>query len=131
MTSDKWRFGRSLADMPSSPQQQLLPAFPRVRRSAKIKSQGKTMSVTSIAIHGAAGRMGQRLIALAAADPQLKLVAAIEHIGHPQLGRDVGLIAGGGETGVHLSEKLTAPVDVVIDFSIPAAALGMVRTCVA
>ena len=87
------------------------------------------MSAIRIAIHGAAGRMGQRLIALTAADPQLKLVAAIEHIGHPQLGRDVGLIAGGGETGVHLSEKLTAPVDVVIDFSIPAAALGMVRTC--
>ncbi len=36
------------------------------------------MSVLRLAIHGAAGRMGQRLIALAAADPDLQVVAALE-----------------------------------------------------
>ena len=39
-----------------------------------------------IAINGAAGRMGQRLVALASSDPELKVVAAIEHAAHPQLG---------------------------------------------
>lgn len=74
--------------------------------------------------------MGQRLVALATADPQLELVAALEHDSHPQLGRDSGLVAGCGETGVPLRTTLAAPVDVVIDFSVPAAALKMVGECV-
>ena len=52
------------------------------------------MSQIRIAIHGAAGRMGRRLVALAAADPQLALVAALESPGYPQLGEDAGSIAG-------------------------------------
>ncbi|MBX9788489.1 MAG: 4-hydroxy-tetrahydrodipicolinate reductase [Pirellulales bacterium] len=88
------------------------------------------MPRTRIAIHGAGGRMGQRLVALATADPQLELVAALEHDAHPQLGRDAGLLAGCGETGVLLAAALTAPVDVVIDFSVPKAALKIVGACV-
>src|SRR3954447_21962684 len=101
--------------MPSSPQQQLLPAFSRERRSAKIKSQGKTMSVTSIAIHGAAGRMGRRLVALAAADPQLKLVAAIDSPTHPDLGEDAGTLAGLAAIGIPLASSLgdTQPSSVI------------------
>ena len=52
------------------------------------------MGTIRLAIHGAAGRMGQRLIALAAADPQLQVVAALESPGHPDLGRDAGQRAG-------------------------------------
>ena len=36
------------------------------------------MNNLGLAIHGAAGRMGQRLVALASVDEQLKLVAAFE-----------------------------------------------------
>ncbi len=74
--------------------------------------------------------MGQRLVALSTADPQLELVAALEHDSHPQLGRDAGRLAGCGETGVPLGTSLTVPVDVVIDFSVPTAALQMVGECV-
>lgn len=85
---------------------------------------------TRIAIHGAAGRMGQRLIALAGADPQLRLVAALESDHHPALGQDAGIVAGIGEAGILLSTHFPADVDVVIDFSIPAAAMTLLGQCV-
>ncbi len=53
-----------------------------------------------LAIHGAAGRMGQRVTALAAMDPRFQIVAALESANHPLLGKDAGLIAGVGEIGV-------------------------------
>ena len=48
------------------------------------------MDVIKLAIHGAAGRMGKRLVALGTSDPALQLVAAIEDVTHPDLGRDAG-----------------------------------------
>ena len=50
--------------------------------------------VLPIAVNGAAGRMGQRLVALAAEDSDLQLAAALEFPGHPRLGDDAGLVAG-------------------------------------
>ena len=47
--------------------------------------------------------MGQRLVALAAADPELEIVAALDAAGHPRLGEDAGLVAGIGPIGVPLS----------------------------
>ena len=86
---------------------------------------------TRVAIHGAAARMAQRLVALAEADPQCRLTAALEAEGHPQLGRDAGAMAGIGEIGVPLSARIddNASVDVVIDFSVPAAAARIVENC--
>ncbi len=85
---------------------------------------------TRIAIHGAAGRMGQRLIALANVDPQLRIVAALESAGHPALGQDAGIVAGMGETGILLSNQFPLEADAVIDFSIPAAAMDLLEQCV-
>ena len=82
-----------------------------------------------IAINGAAGRMGQRLIALAAMDRELSLVAALESPQHPRLGEDVGTLAGSGNLGVPLTAALNVPVDVVVDFSLPAAAEKIIETC--
>ena len=82
-----------------------------------------------IAFNGAAGRMGQRLIALASADPTLKIVAALEHAANPKLGQDAGAIAGVGPIGVPLSAKLDVPCDVVVDFSLPKAVPGIVAVC--
>jgi 4-hydroxy-tetrahydrodipicolinate reductase len=85
-----------------------------------------------IAIHGAAGRMGQRLVALTAADKELMLAAAIDAPGHPRLGQDAGVIAGVGPLGVPLASSLTpGTADVVIDFSLPAAAELIAQTCLA
>lgn len=88
------------------------------------------MTRIKIAIHGAAGRMGQRLVALVSADPGLDLTAALERPGHPELGGDAGLRAGTGPLGIPLTDELGGPVDVVVDFSVPDGTAAIVPTCV-
>jgi len=82
-----------------------------------------------LAIHGAAGRMGQRLIALAAADRELELVAALDAPNHPRLGEDAGIIAGIGRLDVPLSATLDELAEVLIDFSVPEAAEKILDVC--
>jgi 4-hydroxy-tetrahydrodipicolinate reductase len=89
------------------------------------------MSTIRLAINGAAGRMGQRLIALASADPDFKLVAAVEYAGHPRLGTDAGPIAGASPLGLPLASSLDAAADVMIDFSTPAGTDTALKTCLA
>ena len=57
----------------------------------------------NICISGAAGRMGQRLIALALEDPELHLAYTVEHDGHPWIGKDIGIVS-------NLGKELGAPV---------------------
>ena len=45
------------------------------------------MNNLGLAIHGAAGRMGQRLVALASVDEQFNVVAAFESAEHPRAGK--------------------------------------------
>lgn len=77
--------------------------------------------MTRLAIHGAAGRMGRRLIALSQDDPALILAAAVDHPGHAEQGNDAGTLAGTAELGVALRDALpdAGTTDVVIDFSLP------------
>jgi 4-hydroxy-tetrahydrodipicolinate reductase len=83
----------------------------------------------SIGIHGATGRMGARLIQLIQADPSLTLGAAIDRVEHPGIGQDIGPLVGLGNLGVPLRSSLDVPVDVVIDFSAPAASLAIGQVC--
>src|SRR5262245_11936392 len=83
-----------------------------------------------LAIHGAAGRMGQRVTALASNDSRFKIVAALESADHPLLGKDAGMIAGIGEIGVPLGVVGESNADVVIDFSVPDAAVAVIEHCV-
>src|SRR5262245_4282884 len=84
-----------------------------------------------IAIHGAAGRMGQRLTALASADSELKLTHALESAGHRRLGEDAGRVAGVGPLEVQLTASLGErdKPDVVIDFSVPEATSAILSAC--
>jgi len=82
-----------------------------------------------IAIHGAAGRMGQRLIALGSQDEEVKLTAAIESSSHPKVGQDAGLVAGIGELGLSFSPEWGEGTEAVIDFSVPAGAEAITRIC--
>lgn len=88
------------------------------------------MSKIRLAIHGAGGRMGRRLVALGSVDHDLKLVAALESSAHPDIGKDAGVLAGVGELGVLLASHLNTDVDAVIDFSVPAATVGVAKLCV-
>lgn len=80
-----------------------------------------------LAVHGAAGRMGRRVVALAADDPAFRLVAAIEQPEHRCIGQDAGTLAGCGEKGVPVSSPWPEAIDVVIDFSLPEAVEGVVE----
>ena len=87
---------------------------------------------TVIAINGAAGRMGQRLVHLAHADKALTLGAALESLNNPCQDRDIGEVCGLGTLGVPVRSEL-APgqrVDVVIDFSTPEGTMSLLKTCV-
>src|SRR6478752_7437988 len=83
-----------------------------------------------LAIHGAGGRMGQRVTALAAKDSRFTIVAALESANHPLLGKDAGMIAGIGDLGVPLGVVGESNADVVIDFSVPDAAVAVIAHCV-
>jgi 4-hydroxy-tetrahydrodipicolinate reductase len=84
-----------------------------------------------LVVHGAAGRMGQRVIACASSDSTpWKLVAAIERAGHLKSGADAGTLAGIPPAGVAVSAGWTCPADVVIDFSLPEAVAGIAAKCV-
>jgi len=85
---------------------------------------------TKVAIHGAAGRMGQRLIALGEADEQIEIVAAIENAFSPHAGKDAGELAGIGLTGNLISAAWPDDMQAVIDFSVPEATDGVVEQCV-
>ena len=87
------------------------------------------MTKLRIAINGAAGRMGRRLVALGSADPELQIAAAWEAARHPELGTDAGLLAGIGPLGVAVAADTTAAVDAVIDFSVPAGADAVTALC--
>ena len=84
---------------------------------------------TKIAIHGAAGRMGQRLIALGVVDANIEIVGAIDSATHPATGLDAGIVAGVGEIGITVGAKLPDQVDAVIDFSVPQAAVAIGKQC--
>ena len=89
------------------------------------------MTQYSIAVHGAAGRMGQRLVTLISQDKDATVGAAIEMPGHPRIGCDAGEIAGIGTIGETVADTLTKNVDAVIDFSTAAAVDKIVANCVA
>ena len=88
-------------------------------------------SALAIGIHGAAGRMGTRLLQLTAADPGLELAAALEHPSHPLLGKDAGVHSGQAQNGVTITtlDALKVPVDVMIDFSHPEGSIRVAEFC--
>jgi 4-hydroxy-tetrahydrodipicolinate reductase len=82
-----------------------------------------------VAISGACGRMGQRLIALGKQDGGFRIVAAIERPDHEMLYRDAGEVAGIGAIGVPITFDLKATPKVLIDFAHPAATRHWLKTC--
>ena len=75
---------------------------------------------------GAAGRMGQRLVALVQESTTLQLTGAIENPSHPALGQDAGEVAGSGRADVPIQNTLGDVLEhskVIIDFTAPQATL--------
>lgn len=83
-----------------------------------------------VVVAGAAGRMGNRLVALIKDSTVLTLVGAVEGKGHHALGEDAGETAGCGKIGVPITDDLSSVLEqgeVVIDFSAPEATLNHLR----
>jgi len=81
-----------------------------------------------LAINGAAGRMGHRLIDLATQDETLQLVAAVDAPGHPAIGQDAGIVAGAGELKLPITDSYPQ-CEAVIDFSTVAGATAAIQFC--
>jgi 4-hydroxy-tetrahydrodipicolinate reductase len=73
--------------------------------------------------------MGTRLIHLIQADPELVLGAAIVRQNHISLGLDIGPLIGLPTQGIMLDDDLKGRVDVLVDFSNPAASLAIAEVC--
>ncbi|MFW6152121.1 MAG: 4-hydroxy-tetrahydrodipicolinate reductase [Verrucomicrobiota bacterium] len=73
-----------------------------------------------VAIMGAAGRMGHALIRCANRIDKLTVTAALESSGHPDLGKDAGIVAGETELGVKITDEMDTinNADVSIDFAL-------------
>jgi 4-hydroxy-tetrahydrodipicolinate reductase len=78
--------------------------------------------------------MGRRVVALAAADPEISVVAALESPECPRIGEDAGAVAGIGRLDVPLAAALEVATleiaaDVMVDFSLPAGTDAAVALC--
>ncbi len=88
--------------------------------------------MTKIAVTGAAGRMGGRIITLATESDQLQVAGAVEMAGHPKIGDDAGYVAGCGDLGVSISDSLEAALEgaeLLIDFTFPQVTLANAAVC--
>jgi 4-hydroxy-tetrahydrodipicolinate reductase len=87
---------------------------------------------TRIAIAGAAGRMGRRLVEACTQETHTILTVAFEHPNSSLIGSDVGELAGVGKLDVAVIDKLDTVIDkfdVLIDFTIPEATLEHLAIC--
>ena len=80
-----------------------------------------------LVISGCCGRMGLRIAALALADHGVRIAGALEHTGHPQLGRDLSAVLGCPALGVTITDQAQKAITkgrVVIEFTTPEATLA-------
>lgn len=86
--------------------------------------------MTSVGILGAGGRMGRALIRAVAESDRLTLGAATLRANHGALGTDAGVLAGTRALRVTLGADPAAAagaVDVLVDFTLPAALEGNIE----
>jgi len=87
---------------------------------------------TNIAIAGAAGRMGRRLIEACFNEPNTDLTAAFERPDSSLIGSDAGELAGMSRLDVSIVDQLDTIIndfDVLIDFTTPQATLEHLAAC--
>ena len=86
------------------------------------------MSDLKVVIAGAAGRMGRTLIRALHETNGVVLAGALEAKGHPDLGKDAGILAGLAPANIALSDDalpLIAEAEAVIDFTSPKTSVAL------
>ncbi len=96
---------------------------------------GEMDKMIGVAVTGASGRMGSKIIRTILEQDDMKVVAAIEAPNTPFEGKDVGEVIGVGtlDVPVNGAEKLAEVLtekkpDVLVDFTIANAAVGTIKT---
>lgn len=84
------------------------------------------MNPIRIAIAGCTGRMGGRVLALARANADFAIVAALTRAGGRGVGADAGEFHSAPPLGIRITDDWAAACDVLIEFSTPA---GLGRAC--
>lgn len=87
----------------------------------------------SVIIDGACGRMGKMITQGVVTQNDMRLVGAVEYSGHPQIGEEVGEVAGVGTIGVAICDNLSEildEADVVVEFTSPGASIEHLRNVV-
>ena len=82
-----------------------------------------------LTVFGAAGRMGRRILSLAVQGGNFEIAAAVDREGHPDTGKDAGILAGTDNIGVNLTSSYEGTCDAAIDFSLPEAAPKTLEYC--
>jgi len=85
---------------------------------------------TRLVIIGAAGRMGRRILSLAAKSGQFDIIAAVDRPGHPDIGKVYSLESASGPIDITMTDNYpTVAADVAIDFSQPEAVDETIDYC--
>jgi len=86
--------------------------------------------MTKVIVAGAAGRMGRRISYMVHQQEGLALAAGFERPDTPELGKDLGELAGMGGLGVRVADSFEAVKDqgeVIIDFTFHEATMALAR----
>jgi 4-hydroxy-tetrahydrodipicolinate reductase len=86
------------------------------------------MSRLAIVVAGAAGRMGRALMAEVLATPSAVLLGGLERADHPDLGADLGVLAGAAPIGIPLSADplaLIVKAGAILDFTTPSTSVAL------
>ena len=86
--------------------------------------------MTKVIVCGAAGRMGQRISYMVSQNPDLQLAGGFEQADNPNVGRDIGEVAGFGNIGVAIGPDLPSVIndgDVLIDFTFHTATMEFAK----
>ncbi len=84
-----------------------------------------------VAVNGACGRMGSKVVENVWKDEELELVAALEREGHPLLGSEIGSDLHGSGCVVKVTREFDGKPDVLIDFSEPVSSVERAARCAA
>lgn len=86
----------------------------------------------SVCVIGCCGRMGREVVKAINNHPRMRLVAGVDIV---QVGEDVGIIAGIGESGIKVQSDLRSALkgsksDVAVDFTHPSATFENAKVCI-
>ena len=90
------------------------------------------MTITRIAVCGAAGRMGKTILEMCHETKGVAIAAAIEYKGSSMIGADAGEQAGLGKMGILIVDdiaRVADQFDVLIDFTLAASVPDNVKKC--